>query len=119
MWLEWVFGNEFHWFLKFVTYLWFTEGVADKFLSLLIKIGEIHLEVLLSEVIFEMMFMLWRFCVQTHMFQDFSNHFGIFNGRDNFQRPHALAVQLKHAVAFAAAFGKIIFKKIKIQTKIS
>jgi hypothetical protein len=60
----------------------------------------VHLEVLLGEVIFEMMLQFWRppgwlqwwwLRRQAHMFQDFSNHFGIFDGCDDFH--------------FAATFG--------------
>jgi hypothetical protein len=59
----------------------------------LIKIVDVHLEVLLVEVIFEMMLNFWRppgwmqwwwLGGQAHVLEDFSNHFGIFDGCNDF-----------------------------------
>ncbi|MBL7555254.1 MAG: hypothetical protein JNM24_05470 [Bdellovibrionaceae bacterium] len=69
----------------------------------LIKIVGVQVELLLVEIIFEMMLLLWRspgrfeqrrFCIKAHMIQDFSNHFGVLDGSDDFHS----------ATAFGASF---------------
>ncbi len=69
----------------------------------LIKVVGIHVEVLLEVFFFEMMSMLWwsagwikcwRFCVQTHVFQDFSYYFWIFDGSDDFHSAAAFGASL-------------------------